>query len=386
MKQLYRLLALLPSLGGIFIALSAVAQQPAASQDTRVLVASPIVGEVIDQQEKATYGLFPYYPASNYREARFVQSLSPDSAITLQASFLDGSTKQRPFTVEEFRAVRASIEERQKVLSANPGFTTAGIGTPDSLGQMYSVELRTGTSFIGRLVARRAGEYEFQTTDVGRITVQQANIKNMQLLTSNQAGRGWDPVGNGTRLFFAPTARALRQGEGYVQDINIFFVGANYGVTNNIAIGGLVGLLPGAGLNILSVTPKVGVAVTEKFSVGAGVLLASVFGEVGGIGYGLGTYGTADNNVTLGLGYLFADGEVESSPVVVIGGATRVSRRLSVLNETYIVDGGFGGLVGLRMAAARLSGSLGILYGTDGEEGIFVPAYLEVTYRFGKVK
>jgi hypothetical protein len=216
--------------------------------------------------------------------------------------------------------------------------------------------------------------------------VQQANIKTMQPLTSDQAGKGWEPVGNGTRIFFAPTARTLRQGEGYVQDINIFFVGANYGITNNIAIGGLVGLVPGAGLNILAVTPKAGFAVTEKFSVGAGVLFASVFGETGGIGYGLATYGTADNNATLGLGYLFADGEVESSPVLVIGGATRVSRRVSLLNETYIVDGGFGGLAGLRLAAARLSGSLGIFYGTDGEDGIVVPAYLEVTYRFGKVK
>ncbi|GAB2458541.1 hypothetical protein GCM10011375_07890 [Hymenobacter qilianensis] len=385
MKPLYSLLVLLLGLGGFFAPQKAAAQETTSSQ-IRVLTVSPIVGESIDKQEKITYGLFPFYSFDDFREARFIQRLTPDSSITLQATMLDGSIKQRPFTINDFRAVRVSIEARQKMLSATPGFGTARIGMPDSLGQMYSVELRTGTSFVGRLVAQRAGEYEFQTTDLGRITVQRANIKTMQPLTSDQAGKGWEPVGNGTRLFFAPTARTLRQGEGYVQDINIFFVGANYGITNNIAIGGLVGLVPGAGLNILAVTPKVGVAVTEKFSVGAGVLFASVFGETGGIGYGLGTYGTADNNVTLGLGYLFADGEVESSPVVVLGGATRISRRVSLLNETYIVDGGFGGLAGLRIAAARLSGSLGILYGTDGEDGIVVPAYLEVTYRFGKVK
>ncbi|WP_133271393.1 hypothetical protein [Hymenobacter radiodurans] len=299
MKSLYRLLLLLLGLGGFFTPQYAVAQQTTSSQ-TRVLTVSPIVGESIDKQEKVTYGLFPFFSFDDFREARFLQTLTPDSSITLQATMLDGSIKQRPFTVSEFRAVRASIEERQKLLSATPGLAAGAIGTPDSLGQMYSVELRTGTSFIGRLVAQRAGEYEFQTTDVGRITVQQANIKNMQPLTSDQAGRGWEPVGNGTRLFFAPTARTLRKGEGYVQDIDIFIVGGNYGITNNISIGGLVGLFPGAGLNILAITPKVGVAVTEKFSVGAGVLFASVFGETGGIGYGLGTYGTADNNVTLG--------------------------------------------------------------------------------------
>ncbi len=191
-----------------------MAQQPTTPQTLRVLTVSPIVGEIIDKQEKITYGLFPFYSFDDFREARFIQRLTPDSTITLQATMLDGSIKQRPFSISDFRAVRANIEERQKVLAATPGFTTGGISPPDSLGQMYSVELRTGTSFIGRLIAKRAGEFEFQTTDVGRITVQQANIKSMQPLTADQAGRGWEPVGNGTRLFFAPTARTLRQGEG----------------------------------------------------------------------------------------------------------------------------------------------------------------------------
>ncbi|QDA60399.1 hypothetical protein [Hymenobacter jejuensis] len=61
-----------------------------------------------------------------------------------------------------------------------------------------------------------------------------------------------------------------------------------------------------------------------------------------------------------------------------------MARRLSLLNETYIFDGGFGGLAGVRVAASRLSGSLGIVYGT-GVGGIY-PAYLEVAYRFGKVE
>ena len=385
MKLLYSFLLLLLGLGGFFAPQKAAAQETNLSQ-TRVLTVSPIVGESIDKQEKITYGLFPFYSFNDFREARFIQRLTPDSSITLQATMLDGSIKQRPFTINDFRAVRASIEERQKMLSAtpNPGFGTGRIGTPDSLGQMYSVELRTGTSFIGQLVARRAGEYEFQTTDLGRITVQQANIKSMQPLTSDQAGKGWEPVGNGTRIFFAPTARTLRKGEGYVQDIDIIFLGANYGITDNISMGVLVPIIPGSGFTVVALTPKVGFSVTEKFSAGGGVLFASDFETSGGIAYGVGTYGSADQNVTLGLGYLFAEGEVESSPVVVVGGATRVSRRLSLLNETYFFDGGLLGLAGIRIAATRISGSLGILYGTD--VGGIYPAYLEVAYRFGKVK
>jgi hypothetical protein len=97
------------------------------------------------------------------------------------------------------------------------------------------------------------------------------------------------------------------------------------------------------------------------------------------------TYGTADDNVTVGLGYAFARGEVSSTPVVVVGGAKRVSRRIFLINETYFIDEGVGGLFGLRIAASRVSGSLGALYFTGGGGGI-IPAYAEFAYRFGKVK
>jgi hypothetical protein len=96
----------------------------------------------------------------------------------------------------------------------------------------------------------------------------------------------------------------------------------------------------------------------------------------------LGTYGTANQNLTLGLGYAFAEGEVSSTPVVVLGGATRVSRRISLLNETYLAGGGALGLLGV--AGPQFSGSLGFVYGSE-VGGIF-PAYAEVAYRFGRVK
>ncbi|HLK96460.1 MAG TPA: hypothetical protein VK364_01705, partial [Hymenobacter sp.] len=140
----------------------------------------------------------------------------------------------------------------------------------------------------------------------------------------------------------------------------------------------------GLDYSLLAITPKFSVPVSEKFHVGAGALVSRAFNTTFGVGYGLGTYGTADQNLTLGLGYAFAEGEINSTPVVVIGGATRVSRRISLLNETYLADGGALGLFGLRMAGSQFSGSLGFIYGSE-IGGIF-PAYAEVAYRFGRVK
>ena len=365
---------------------SAFAQAPAE----RVLIVSALVGEVIDGAEKARFGLFPYYAADNFQEARFVRALVPDSAITLRVRLRDGRLVARPFTPAEFQAAHDFIERRQRELNANPqpaagSPTSAGQATPELPGRSYSIELRSGTVFTGVLQTASPEEVEFMTQELGLVKVQRSNIKRMELLTPEQAAKGYTDVGNGTRLFFAPTARNLRRGEGYLQDIDVYLVGVNYGVTDNISVGALVPIIPGLGANVFAFTPKVSVPITEKFHVGGGLLYARALSFGAGVAYGVGTYGTADDNVTAGVGYGFADGfGTSSSPVVLVGGAKRVSRSFSVLNETYIAFGGFLGLIGGRLQGERYGGSLGFVYGT--EIGGIYPAYLELTYRFGKHK
>jgi hypothetical protein len=250
--------------------------------------------------------------------------------------------------------------------------------------QMYSVELRSGTNFLGTLQAATAQDLTFVTKDLGTVTVLRTNLRQLTLLTPKQASLGFDNVGNGTRLFFAPTARNLRKGEGYVQDIDIVLLGINYGITDNFSIGVLVPIVPGLGLNVFALTPKLSIPVNDKLAFGVGTLFAVVDGSTGGIAYSVATYGSADNNVTAGLGYAFAGGEFSSTPVAVVGGAVRIARRISLIDETYIADGGVGGLLGVRAAASRVSGSLGFLYASG--LGQIYPAYLDFVYRFGKVK
>ena len=361
------------------------AQQPAATS-AQTLIVSPLVGETIDLKEKKMYGLFLYYSADTFQEARFMQYSLGDStsnSINLRTTFRNGEVKQRLFTKREFQELGQAIETRHQELQSYPA-SALQIASNDSLRGTYSVELLSGASFIGKLVAQRETELDFMTKDLGRLTVNRANIRRIQLLSATQSRLGWEPLGNGTRIFFAPTARPLRKGEGYIQNIDIILLGASYGITDNISVGVLVPIVPGVGINVFAVTPKIGFQVREKLHVGGGVLYANAFGDGGGVGYGVATYGSADSNVTLGLGYGFAAGDLSSSPVVVVGGATRISRRISLLNETYIYDGGLAGLFGLRVGAARLSGSLGVLYATDLDQ--IIPAYAEVVYRFGKVK
>lgn len=292
------------------------------------------------------------------------------------------------------------------VLEAAP--LTAPPSVPgEIIGQTYTVEVKSGTAVVGTLTAATAEELSFQTKDLGVLVLKRANIRQLTLLTPEQARRGFDYQGNGNRLFFAPTARNLRRGEGTVQTIDIFLLGVNYGITDNISMGALFTWIPEAGSdNFFALTPKVSIPVRERVRLGAGALVVLRSGSNFTLAYANGTYGSADNNLTAGVGYAFVQGQYVNTPVFIVGGATRVSRRLSLLNETYILNVKdsydnatfIGGIAGVRISGQRLSGSLGLMYGFssytnvrsggggDSFSGGGALPFAEATYRFGRVK
>ena len=292
------------------------------------------------------------------------------------------------------------------VLEAAP--LTAPPSVPgEIIGQAYTVEVKSGTAVVGTLTAATAEELSFQTKDLGVLVLKRANIRQLTLLTPEQARRGFDYQGNGNRLFFAPTARNLRRGEGTIQTIDIFLLGVNYGITDNISMGALFTWIPEAGSdNFFALTPKVSIPVREQVRLGAGALVVLRSGSNFTLAYANGTYGSADNNLTAGVGYAFVQGQYVNTPVFIVGGATRVSRRLSLLNETYILNVKnsydnatfIGGIAGVRISGQRLSGSLGLMYGFSSytnvrsggggdsfSDGGALP-FAEATYRFGRVK
>ena len=274
--------------------------------------------------------------------------------------------------------------------------TAEVVGHPgEIIGQAYNVETTGGTQFNGTLREATDLALTFETRELGLVTVQRANVRQLMGQTSEQMRHGFDYVGNGTQMFIAPTARNLHQGEGYGQDINVFLLGVNYGLTDNISVGLLVPVIPFVGVPFVAITPKVSVPVTDKLHLGASLLygFAKEIGGgnsgSGGVGFGLATYGTADTNVTFGLGYGVSSNSIDHSPVGMVGANVRVSRRFSLVNETYLAsltsDTNVVGLAGLRYASPRFSASFGALYYTFYNGGIY-PAYLDVALHFGKIK
>ena len=114
------------------------------------------------------------------------------------------------------------------------------------------------------------------------------------------------------------------------------------------------------------ITPKVQIYKARSAEVSLGVLHFFNVGDYNlGIAYGVVTAGSADSAFTVGAGYAYErsgeDGDDGGSPLLMVGGERRVSRRIKFVTENYVFRDG--GLVsgGVRFLGERLSVDLGMV-------------------------
>jgi hypothetical protein len=197
-------------------------------------------------------------------------------------------------------------------------------------------------------------------------------------------GEYWAQNPNATRLFFAPSGQMLKKGEGYFADYELFFPGFAYGVTDNLSVGGGVSLFPtGLDEQVYYFTPKVGMSFGDQIHVAAGLLFAGTRSGTGGIGYGAGTFGDGDASVTVGVGYGFAGGDIESKPVAMLGAEKRISRRVALVTENYLLPTSDNNLVYslcVRFIGEKLTTDLA-LFNVAGSGIIGLP-YVDFVFRF----
>jgi hypothetical protein len=227
---------------------------------------------------------------------------------------------------------------------------------------------------IGRIVKVGEDDIVFKA-EFGTIIIPISKIKDIKEIPASSIKDGvyWFPNPNTTRLYFAPTAQMLKQGEGYFADYYLFFPAFAYGITNNFTIGGGMSLIPGASMDeqMFYFTPKIGLKAAKNFNIAAGALVVKIpnFDDENdesplvGILYGVGTVGNPDASFTFGLGYGFVDDEFANKPMVVIGGEKRLSRRTAFVSENWIMPGVDNPLIsyGLRFFGEKMSVDLALI-------------------------
>jgi hypothetical protein len=255
-------------------------------------------------------------------------------------------------------------------------------------GVTQEVILVGGAEYLGRVID--AGEpIRFQLLSGDILELARSRVLCVRPVEGRlHEGQFWAADPNTTRLFFGPTGRALRQGDGYISVFQIIMPMVAYGVTDRITVAGGTPLLFGEGVNpVLWLAPKVEVVRTPTFRGSTGVLALFSPGESESIGvlYGVGTFGrTTDLAATFGAGWGYStESGIFSTPALMAGFESRVSRRIKLVSENYLIaDEGVGMIsFGPRFIGDRLAADLG-LAAPIGSGGFFVFPLINFVYNW----
>ncbi|MCC7196072.1 MAG: hypothetical protein IT356_11000 [Gemmatimonadaceae bacterium] len=217
------------------------------------------------------------------------------------------------------------------------------------------VTLRDGSVLYGQLVKRDADSVVVLGA-AGRHAVAASfvtDIRNAGTEHRDASGKPeyWLPNTNTTRLLFGPTGRTLARGTGYFGVHELIIASLNVGVTNRIQLGGGTFIIPNT--DIWMLIPKLGIYQGERLNISVGALYGGARGESGGIAYGVGTWGSADNSFTVGVGQGITGAKIEGKPAFMAGAERRISRRVALVTENYIIRGEKASSEGIVMLGAR---------------------------------
>ena len=254
----------------------------------------------------------------------------------------------------------------------------------------YRITLNDGSTLIGNIISEDDTAITFTTISGLEIVIELEKIDRVKPLSGEiREGRyiRYDP--NSTRLLFAPTARPLKSGQGYVALYEFYLGFFGIGVGDIITLGGGFSIFPGLEEQIYYFAPKITPIQYENLDISAGVIHLGFTGDsdIGaGILYTAGTYGSRTTALTVGLGWGYLGEEVGDHPVVVLGGEVQLSNSIKLLTENWFPPGTDFSMVslGIRFFGENLSTDLGFFVptGIDGQGAIFFP-WVNFVYNFG---
>lgn len=242
-------------------------------------------------------------------------------------------------------------------------------------GDLVLIQTIDDNEYYGTITEKTDAYYRIDSKVLGIVRIPISAIKKIDTITPDRIkdNEYWGENPQSTRYFWAPNGYGLKQGEGYYQNVWVFFNQISYGVADNFSIG--VGLVPtffvGAEETPFWVTPKVSLPVSGgngNVNIGIGALLGRVAGTEGsnfGVLYGVTTIGSQDSNMNIGIGMSYSDGDMADKPTLAFSAMIRTGKRGYFITENYILDWGsdsfcifsFGG----RTVGKRLSFDYGLL-------------------------
>jgi hypothetical protein len=249
--------------------------------------------------------------------------------------------------------------------------------------------LTDGTTVVGTIESQDDVEMVFRTTSDVVMTIPKEQVKRVVELGGEKFYRT-DP--NRTRLFFAPTGRAVGKGAGYLSFYEILFPFVAVGMGPAVTMSGGVSINPGEG-RIFYIAPKVTVLERGTRSLAIGAIGAGLVGDedggTAGLVFAVGSVGPSHSSGSIGLGIGYADGEFAKNPALMVGYEYQASNNIKLLSENYAVVGVEDGLIfmnGVRFFGDKLAADIALITSPAffSEGGFPFFPWIGFAYNFGQ--
>ncbi|HSM06019.1 MAG TPA: hypothetical protein VK858_15485 [Longimicrobiales bacterium] len=255
--------------------------------------------------------------------------------------------------------------------------TVPGLEVLSDTSAVQVVRLRDGSTLYGR-VLDTGPPVVLRLRDGQVLRLEPASIRDVEALDGRVVnGEVWEADANPSRLFFAPTARTMPAGSGYFAVYELVVPFLSFSLTDRFMIAGGTPIVGGLDDRPFYVAPKFQLIRRERFQLATGAwIIATGDDEVDLLSllFGIATWGSPDNAVTVGLGYGFEGSRVADNPALVAGFETRVSRRIKLVSENWYLPGDVGLLsLGPRFMGSRLSADVGLGWVLTDDENVLVP-------------
>ncbi len=336
------------------------------------------IGDVISPEEATEYGLFADIEGFEAAELQISQLKGYKYILSYSYTSGDGvESSSFRFGDEIKKLINRSLFQ-QDSLNALMEITT---------NLNIKLKLRSGSTLIARFQRWNGNTFELET-DFGQQNIDIGKIEEVLILEERhfKDGEYYGSDPNQTRLFFAPTARALKKGSGYFAVYELILPGFAYGFTDKFSFGG--GIFPfSTGDFFLGwLTPKYTIMESKDRAVAIGLLNVIISdnndSENVGILYGATTFGESDAAFTAGIGYGYVGSELADKPMIMIGGEKRIGKRTKFLTENWVFPGAEDPLfsAGLRWFGDKLAADFG-LFRTADMDFLGVP-WLDIVINF----
>lgn len=220
-----------------------------------------------------------------------------------------------------------------------------GLNTSQMDTSTYVVTTAAGKEYIGKILTNNKREVVVLTKEIGEIAIPKYEIENISTVIKDDLNKEGDFVPDqvfATRYFVTTNGLPIKKGENYVL-WNLWGPDINFGIADNWSIGLMTSWV---GLPVILNT-KYSIELDHKNNIGIGILAGHTAwwsGALDGGGGGLlpfasYTYGTRKSNITASLGYAFVagGGDSGSAAVMSIGGMAYLSRKVSLVCDTWIM-------------------------------------------------